>query len=146
MEKYELPTMYELCLLHARADRAMRSVVSRQLDTQGITMMEWLALGVVVAGPKDGVSMTHIAKVLDVTMPQVTALTGNLVNQKMIKQKVLATDRRGRQVIATLRGKRTLAKLEGIIAESMRAWSKNIDRDQLKNYIKTVSELADINN
>lgn len=146
MEKYELPTMYELCLLHARADRAMRSVVSKQLDSQGITMMEWLALGVVVAGPKDGVSMTHIAKVLDVTMPQVTALIGNLVSQKMIKQKVLATDRRGRQVIATIRGKRTLDKLEGIIAKSMRAWSKNIKKEQLKNYIMTVSDLANINN
>lgn len=146
MEKYELPTMYQLCLLHARADRAMRSVVAKQLEAQGITMMEWLSLGVVVAGPKDGVSMSHIAKVLDVTMPQVTALIVKLINQNMIKQKVLASDRRGRQVIATTKGKRVLTKLETTIASTMRLWSKNIEKEQLKVYIETVSKLANINN
>ncbi|HUP26267.1 MAG TPA: helix-turn-helix domain-containing protein [Candidatus Limnocylindrales bacterium] len=146
MEKFELPTMYELCLIHARADRAMRSVVSRQLENHGITMMEWLTLGVVLAGPKQGVSMSQIAATLDVTLPQVTALVSNLLDAKMIKQRVLASDRRGRQVIGTLRGKKTLARLEGTIAEAMRAWSKDIPPDQLKAYIITVARLANKDN
>ncbi len=142
MEKFELPTMYELCLMHARADRAMRAVVAKQLDSQNLTMMEWLALGVVAAGPKEGVSMSQIASTLDVTLPQVTALIGNLLQDKMIKQKVLASDRRGRQVMGTLRGKRTLAKLESTIAVAMREWSKDISRDQLRTYMVTVAKLA----
>lgn len=146
MENTALPTMYELCLLHARADRAMRAVVSRQLEVQKITMMEWLALGVVVTGPKNGVSMTNIAKVLDVTMPQVTALISNLISTKLIRQKVLASDRRGRQVMATLKGKRTIDKLELTIAKAMKSWSSHIEKRQLINYIKTVSELAKVNN
>ncbi len=146
MEKFELPTMYELCLMHARADRAMRNVVARQLEGHGLTMMEWLALGVVMAGPKDGVSMSQIAATLDVTLPQVTALVSNLLNAKMIKQRVLASDRRGRQVIGTPRGKKALANLEGAIAGAMRTWSKDIDRNQLKAYILTVAQLANKNN
>jgi len=142
MEKLELPTMYELCLMHARADRAMRSVVGGQLESHKLTMMEWLSMGVVASGPKDGISMTQIAATLDVTMPQVTALIGNLMEQKMIKQHVLASDRRGRQVIVTSRGKRSLAKLETEIAKVMRQWTQDIDRDQLKSYIQSVAILA----
>jgi DNA-binding MarR family transcriptional regulator len=149
MEKFELPTMYELCLMHARADRAMRVVVSKQLEGQQLTMMEWLALGVVAAGPaKEGVSMSQIASTLDVTLPQVTALIGKLLENKMmlenkmIKQRVLASDRRGRQVMVTTRGKRTLTKLETAIAMAMREWSKDVDREQLRNYMITVAQLA----
>lgn len=146
MDKFDLPNMFDLCLMHARADRAMRVVVAKQLDGQALTMMEWLALGVVAAGPKDGVSMSHIAATLDVTLPQVTALIGNLLQGKMIKQKVLASDRRGRQVIITLRGKRTLNNLEATIARAMRDWSKDINREQLRTYMMTVAQLASTNN
>lgn len=137
-----MPSMYELCLMHARADRAMRAVVSEQLEPYHITMMEWLALGVVAGGPKSGLSMTRVASVLDVTLPQVTALITGLVKLKLIKQRVLDTDRRGRQVIITLKGKRTLGKLEGDITRAMREWSKDIPREQLRSYILTVSQLA----
>ncbi len=137
-----LPSMYELCLMHARADRAMRVVVSDQLEPSRITMMEWLALGAVSNGPQQGLSMTRIAHTLNVTLPQVTALINGLVKLRLIKQKVLDSDRRGRQVIITIKGKRTLAKLEGTIANAMRQWSKDIPREQLYTYIQTVSGLA----
>lgn len=120
----------------------MRAVVSKQLEAQKITMMEWLTLGVVMAGPKDGVSMSQIATTLDVTLPQVTALISNLLDAKMIKQQILASDRRGRQVTGTTRGKKAWTRLEDSIAEAMRTWSKGIDRAQLKTYILTVAKLS----
>ncbi len=137
-----MPSMYELCLMHARADRAMRVVVTRQLDTAQLTMMEWLALAVVAEGPREGLSMSQIAIILDVTLPQVTALVSSLLKMKLCKQKVLITDRRGRQVIATLKGKRTVAKLEETISKAMRTWSKDIAPDDMSVYIETVKALA----
>lgn len=134
--------MYELCLMHARADRALRLVVSKQLDAISLTMMEWLALAAIAAGPKEGLSMSQVAKTLDVTLPQVTALVSSLTKTKLCKQKVLASDRRGRQVMATLKGRRVLAKLEDTIAKAMREWTKDIPSDQLMDYINTVKQLA----
>jgi DNA-binding MarR family transcriptional regulator len=142
MERTAMPTMYELCLMHARADRALRSVVTGQLESYHLTMMEWLALGTLSAAPKAGLSMTEVAAALDVTLPQVTALVSSLIKSKFIKQKVLASDRRGRQVMITLKGKRTLNKLESVIAVAMRDWSKDIPREQLYAYIDTVDQLA----
>lgn len=134
--------MYELCLMHARADRAMRSVVARQLESHKLTMMEWLVLGIVSNAPKNGLSMSQVAGTLDVTLPQVTALVISMTKQKYIKQKVLASDRRGRQVILTLKGRRALVKLEGVIERAMRIWSKDIPSPLLGTYIEVISILA----
>ena len=141
-----LPTMYELCLLHARADRALRSVVTRQLDSQQLTMMEWLALGSIVEAPKEGLSMSQIAAVLNVTLPQVTALVSNLTKAKVVRQKVLVSDRRGRQVQATAKGQRVMLRLEDTIADAVREWTQDIPPDELTQYIEVVKQLADKGN
>lgn len=142
MEKFALPSMYELCLMHARADRAMRAVVSEQVDSQGLTMMQWLALGVISTAPKVGFSMSQIAVTLDVTLPQVTALVATLLKMKLVKQRILHTDRRGRQVLITPRGRRTLLKLETKVEHAMTVWTEDIPATRLKAYLLTVSELA----
>lgn len=142
MKPVNVPDMYELCLMHARADRAMRSVVSKQLEPYGLTMMEWLALGVVSAAPKNGLSMSKVAGMLDVTLPQVTALVNGLIESNFVKQKVLSSDRRGRQVLSTVKGRRALGKLESLIAVAMLGWSKHIPPEELQIYVKTVSKLA----
>lgn len=134
--------MYELCLMHVRADRAMRTVVAKKLEAQKLTMMEWLALGVISTGSKSGLSMTEVAETLDVTLPQVTALVAGLLKLKFIKQKVLASDHRGRQVIITLKGKRTLNKLETAIAASMRTWTRNVPNSRMREYVRTVEQLS----
>lgn len=142
MNNFELPNMFELCLMHARADRTMREVVAKQLSPFDITMMEWLVLGVVSQAPKNGFSMTQVAKILDVTLPQVTALVTTLIKLKLIKQTILPEDRRGRQVNIAPKGARLLDKLEGHVAEAMRGWSRDIPRDQLYAYMLTVSQLS----
>ncbi len=142
MEEFELPTMYQLCLMHARADRAMRSVIAKDLEAYSLTMMEWLALGIISNAPSDGFSMSQVARALDVTLPQVTSLVSTLTKMKLIKQKVLATDRRGRQVIITAKGDRLLVKLEDRIAVVMRGWTGDIPAKQLQAYVLTVAQLS----
>lgn len=134
--------MFELCLMHARADRTMREVVTKQLDPHGLTMMEWLVLGVVSQAPKNGFSMTQVAQILDVTLPQVTALVVVLVDHKLVKQTVLPEDRRGRQLTISSKGARLLDKIEGRVADAMRSWSRDIPRDQMYAYMLTVSQLS----
>lgn len=105
-------------------------------------MMEWLALGVVARGGKEGLSMTRIANSLDVTLPQVTALVTGLLERKFIKQKVLSSDHRGRQVMITLKGKRVLGKLETAIASSIRTLAKDVPSRRWQAYIRTVEQLS----
>jgi len=142
MEDDSSISMYQACLLHSRADRALRVVVSRQLEKFDVTMMEWLLMGVVCAGPKEGMTMTAVAAALDVTLPQVTALTASLTKSKLLKQKVSRQDRRSRRLACMPAGRRLLEQTEKAISVAMKEWTADVPRDQLMTYFDTVRFLA----
>jgi DNA-binding MarR family transcriptional regulator len=135
--------MYQACLLHSKADRTLRVVVSKQLEQFDITMMEWLLMGAVQAGPKDGITMSAVASTLDVTLPQVTALTASLTKAKLLKQKVSPRDRRSRRLVVTPAGKSLLEQVETAIDATMKDWLSDIEPDQLKTYFEVVRLLAE---
>lgn len=91
-------------LEYVRADRAVRSAVGSVLDAQGTTLMQWLLLSIVCEGAGEGVTMSTAARALNVTLPQVTALTNELLKSKLIKQKTQAFDRRTRLISPTPKG------------------------------------------
>lgn len=135
-------TMYEACLLHTRADRTLRLILAKELEQFDITMMEWLLLGTVQQGPKEGVNMSSLASTLDVTLPQVTALTTGLLKQKLVKQKISRQDRRSRRLIITNAGKKLLSAVEDDARDALREWVSGIPDSQLQAYLKTEAALA----
>lgn len=108
--------IYELSLQYAHADRAIRGAFADGLGEYQITMMEWLLLGIVSQGSAKGVSMTHIATQLQVTLPQVTALVAKLTPLKLVKQKHSTADRRSRLVEITAKGKQVFAEASESLA------------------------------
>lgn len=143
MERFKIPTAYELSLMHARAGRTMRSVVSAHVAAYDLSVMEWLALSAVTKGNEKGLSMSELALILDVTPPQLSALVNDLVELGFIRQKVLASDRRGRVVTSTARGRRIIQKLDTVLEKAIKSWTAGIPKQQLASYMKTVSELSD---
>lgn len=135
-------TMYEACLLHARADRALRSLVGLKLEQYKMTMMEWLLLGVVCGGPPEGLSMSSVAQALDVTLPQVTALANKLLNLKVVKQKTQPHDRRSRFIKPTPKGQAMLEDIEQTLSVALKQWLADVPKEQLNQYMETVRWLA----
>lgn len=135
-------SMQDFCLAHVRADRALRSAIAKKLEKQNLTMMEWLALSVIASGPKNGLSMSAVAEALDVTLPQITILVTSLNERKFTRQKISISDRRGRQVSVTLKGKRVLIKLESLIIKAVNDWSRDVPKDKLDKYYTTVELLS----
>jgi len=135
-------SMYQALLLHSRADRVLRTVVSKQLDKFNVTMMEWLLMGTVQNGAEDGVSMSDVASLLDVTLPQVTALTANLTKLKYLKQKVSRLDRRSRKLVITNVGKRQLEDIEEYLEKAISDWVSDIPKNQWEAYLEMVQTLA----
>jgi DNA-binding MarR family transcriptional regulator len=134
--------MYQTCLLHSRADRALRLIVSRRLEQFSVTMMEWLLMGVVQSGPKEGLTMSAVASALDVTLPQVTALTSRLTKLKLLKQKVSRQDRRSRRLAMTANGKKLLTEIESEVNKSLDEWVADIPEDRLQTYMEILELLA----
>lgn len=135
--------MYEICLLHARSDRAFRAAVAEKLEQSKITMMEWLLLGVVSKGSNKGVSMSDIAQTLTVTLPQVTALVNKLLPAKLIKQKSASSDRRSRLVSLTSKGQLAFDEMSELLDASKESIFASAPAEQLDEYLAVLKRLSD---
>lgn len=134
--------MYEICLLHAQSDRALRAMIAERLSGMNITMMEWLLLGVVSRGKNSGLTMSEIAEALRVTLPQVTALVNKLLPLKLIKQKSASTDRRSRVVTITSKGQLTLDDASSALDKAMDEWFEGLSAEQREAYVVVLKRLA----
>lgn len=139
-------SMYDACLLHSKADRALRMVVAKELEPFEITMMQWLLLATVCKGSDAGTRMTELAAALDVTMPQITALMNDLVELKLAKQKINSADRRSRRLMATPLGKRQIEKIDKAIDKSLNNWLSAIPADDMKGYFATIRHMSEMSN
>lgn len=134
--------MYEICLLHARSDRALRAKVASLLDASGITMMEWLLLGVVAEAPAKGMTMSEIAQSLHVTLPQVTALVNKLLPLKLVKQKSASNDRRSRLVSLTNKGELVLDENRKLLDAARNDIFGDASKENVETYLKLLAKLS----
>jgi DNA-binding MarR family transcriptional regulator len=136
--------MYEACLLHSRADRALKYIVSKQLEKWKMTRMEWLLLGSVERAPKvsSGHTMGELAQILDIKLSQLTALITGLTENKYVTQKIASHDKRTRYISITNKGKNILDDIEIDMRDSMQKWLGDIPKEQLEIYMQTVSLIA----
>lgn len=136
--------MYQACLLHSRAERVLKSLVSKNLEEWGITRMEWLLLATVSESSKapEGHTMGELADALDIRLSQVTALVSSMIEAKILSQKVATHDRRTRYVAITSKGNALLEDIEHGMRSAMRQWLGSIAREQLQTYMLTVKQLG----
>lgn len=146
MSKPLLPSMSEFVLMHNEAERVLKQLVGTELQRVSLSMNEWLALSVIVAGPRDGVGMGEIANRLVCSLPQVTALVAALQDRKLCKQHIAAQDRRGRQVLPTLKGRRLLGNLELDMQMAFEAFAAGLDPEKVAAYIEINTLLANSKN
>lgn len=142
MSKLDSLTVFEIGLLHSKADRAFRLTIAGQLEPYDVTMMQWLLLATVSRGPDTGTKMSDLAAALSVTMPQITALMNDLTKMKLVKQKINQSDRRSRRLIVTPQGKKLVEKLEPDVEKGMKAWLKAVPEEDLDGYITTLAQIA----
>lgn len=137
-------TMYEACLLHSRAERILKSLVSKHLEKYGLTRMEWILLASVHKPPVsvEGHTMGELAKILDIRLSQVTALVSNMQEASLLTQKIAKQDKRTRFVAITRKGNAMLENIETNMRQAMREWLSGIPREQLAIYMQTVKQLG----
>lgn len=133
--------VYELCLVHTQFDRWVRSQISQALDGTELTMMEWLLLVSINKNQDEELSVTEAAELLGVSLPQVTALTQQLVKKDLISLEVESEDRRSRRLRISSRGQvlctTALRHIEEAVEEDMK------DSTQLKTYRRLLSAMVD---
>ena len=106
-------------------------------------MMEWLVLGVINGSSSKGRSMSEIAQILHVTLPQVTALVNKLLPLKLVRQKSATTDRRSRIVSLTSKGELVFAEAGSILNNAQKELFNSASEADLKAYITTLTALSE---
>lgn len=141
MNNNDTSPVTQRCLRYVQMDRSFRTVVGRALESGSITMMQWLLLSIVYDGPPAGITMSTAARTLDVTLPQVTALTNELLKNKLIKQKTQSYDRRTRLISATAKGSKVLEESLEAINAAVGEWFSGVPEDQVRAYWDVVERL-----
>lgn len=130
---------FEMYLTLAGADRSMRGILLRELESYDVGVMDWLLLSYVHDGPKEGCNMSSIARTLGVTLPQVTALTNRLLKLRLIKQKTQANDRRTRHVTLLPAGQELTEAVERKVAARIAEWvmrDPRITQSDIEDYLR----------
>ena len=134
--------MYDVCITHAHGDRAFRNAIAGYLSQYNITMMEWLLLGIAAKEASKGVSMTHSAHVLGVTLPQVTALVAKLAPLGYIQQKSSNVDRRSRIILITSKGSGVFEKSSKVLEDSLSSVFSGVSASDVATYLRVQQSLA----
>ncbi len=136
-------TIHQTILAHTRADRALRLAVTRALEQFNVTLMEWLLIGTVGEHGSKGATMTDVAVRLDVTLPQITALTIRLTKAKLLKQKLSRRDRRSRKLYCTPPASKMLSGIETLIRQTVDELVSGVSPEQFQGYVDVIQLLAD---
>lgn len=145
MQNSKKHSLFDMCLVHTRADRALRMFVSNALESYNVTFMEWLMLSITCQGPSTGVGMTAVAQELDVTLPQVTSLANKLLEHGLIEQEIQAHDRRARNVVPTAKGRRVWQTVERQITPEVNDWlveAIGLGAQEVADYTKTAQKIG----
>jgi len=105
--------------------------------------MEWLLLAIVYKSRPIGVGMSALARALDVSLPQITALASSLVSGGLISQQAASHDRRAKHLMITQKGIILIEAIENSMRGVLKGWLNDIPRQQLETYMLTVYQLAE---
>src|SRR3990167_8292198 len=135
-------TVSEMYMMQIRADMVVRFMILKSLEPYGLTIMEWQTLCAVDDGPDNGLSMSRVASMLDITLPQVSALVANLIDKKLVKQRTNRKDRRNRTLSLTKKGKNYKSGADSNVEVATSKLFAVVQPGQLSEYQKTINQLA----
>ncbi len=131
---------HSFLLSHAQTDRWLRTQFAQALEATDLTMMEWLLLTTLSKYDKTGQTVTEVAEKLAVSLPQITALTQELIKKQLIEQHVERHDRRSRRLLITTKGKAVCDKGCEKVNSALEQIS---DAPQLHSYKQFLGHLLD---
>lgn len=141
-KKIVTPSAFETSLALSRTDRAFQAMVTKKLKPLKLNAMQWLLLGVVEDADETGISLGAAAKTLDVSLPQMTALSSKLVDARLLRIRTQRSDRRSRRVMLSARGRSTLENANGAVSDGLAVWFKPVPDNYLAFYRRVNNMLA----
>lgn len=136
-------TTYQAAVYQARAHRYLKDVQNKILKNHGLTMMQWVVLGLVHDAGKSGIRVSDLAAALDTTQAFITGIVNSLDAKGYISRVQSTSDNRSRLVVLVPKYKRTVRKIETNVRTAMQA--KMYDKatpEELQIYLSVLEKFA----
>lgn len=134
---------YDLILLQAKTNRALKNKFSKILEEQKLTTLDWSVLGILSTHPQ-GCRYNTIAQELAVEPPFVTELIAKLVKQKLITIKDDIKDRRAKLIILSKKGDETIQNMEQRLQNHFSELFKDISASEFETFKTTLQKISGI--
>ncbi|MEK7602855.1 MAG: hypothetical protein AAB459_01240 [Patescibacteria group bacterium] len=135
-------SLFELCLAHSSAERAIKSSMNKALERYELTLLEWLLICVVNTFGSNGLSMTAVSTALNINLAQTNVLAIRLVKRRLIRQRTQRHDRRTRHLIITAKGKFICERSKSQIKTIQRMINSEFTKDELNAYIQGLERMS----
>lgn len=140
---YRQITTYQTVIAQAKAYRKVRAFMDITLRPYGLTITEWLIIGVTIDAGPNGIRISDVAKTLGVEMPVITNLVHKATQAGWLRRIEDKEDKRVRRVVMTHAGLDKACDIEGELKTATAPWLKNIDSASIKGYYEVITELAE---
>ncbi|MCC7470009.1 MAG: MarR family transcriptional regulator [Bacteroidetes bacterium] len=134
---------YDLVLLQAKSNRALKNKFGEVLDEHKLTTLDWSVLGI-LSTYNDGCRFNTIAQELSVEPPFVTELVTKLAKQKLISIKDDIKDRRAKLIILSKKGEEIIQNTEAKLQEHFSELFKNISASEFDTFKSTLQKISGI--
>lgn len=134
---------YDLILLQAKTNRALKNRFGEVLDEHSLTTLDWSVLGILSAHPQ-GCRYNTIAQQLAVEPPFVTELVAKLSKQKLISIKDDIKDRRAKLIVLNKKGEDIIKQTEEKLQDHFSELFKDISPAEFETFKVTLQKISGI--
>ena len=134
---------YDLVLLQAKTNRALKNKFGEVLNEYKLTTLDWSVLGI-LSTHTEGCRYNTIAQELSVEPPFVTELVTKLVKQKLIAIKDDIKDRRAKLIFLSKKGEEIINDTEAKLQDHFSDLFKNISPSEFETFKTTLQKISGV--
>ena len=143
MAKQTMST-FQTVIIEARAHRNLRERIAIALKDYNLTIMEWALLGLVNDSQDKGVSVSDLARILDVKTALTSVMVSKQVKAGWLEKIPSEVDNRLRYVKLTSKGKRNVRVVELKLRKQLDSLMKDMSDEDVNCYCRITSLFAQL--
>ncbi len=137
-------TTYQAGAIQASAHRALQKLCDQLLEPFNITKMQWLIIGHVLDGGRQGVRISDLAARLATTVPYITTAVNLLESRGYLRREENGEDSRSKLLFIESAFKPKCAEIESTLRAGLReTLYAHIKPSDLHTYVKVLYQLEE---
>jgi DNA-binding MarR family transcriptional regulator len=132
-------TSYQTVITVNQSQKSLNSMLSTCLGHCGLSMMQWLVIGVLIEKPQKPMD---IAKKIGITPPYVTAVLNQIKDMGFVTKTIVEDDGRSKIIIISDAGRHKAQEVEERLIGCIKREMGDLNGEELMNFLKVSNYIA----